>query len=618
MAHLLSQNVWLIPCYALIGAALALPWSPGLVRRTGPRPAGYINVVLSVMALVHSLVALTDIWGQSAISESFVWLDAAGLTITLDLEVSSLTLGACVVIASLNLFAQIYAIAYLEMDWGWARFYSLMGLFEAGLCFLVLCNSLFFSYVVLEILTLGTYLIVGFWYNQSLVVTGARDAFLTKRVGDLILLMGVVALLPIAGTWNFTELAQWAATADLDPKVATLLACALIAGPIAKCAQFPLHLWLDEAMEGPYPATILRNTLIVSTGAWVLIKMMPVVALSGFATQAMIITGAATAIGASAISIAQIDVKRVLSYLTSAYLGLVFIAIGVGASQTALMMLFVFVLSMALLVMATGNIVLNNITQNLTQMGGLWVRRPVTGLCVAIGGLSLLALPPLGGFWAIVPLADRLWQSEPALLAVVLATNVAIGVSVARLFGLMFGGAVTDWTRRSAEGLWLLVLPTTILAGITLHVPLFFAAWDVLPQMDTLAPSIGAIVTWSSLLGVAIGSLLYLAPTANPPVTLVPQPLRNFLAYDFYTPQLYKLIVVSPINQLSRFVSWLDRYIVDGVVNLVGVAAVFGGESLKYNTSGRSQFYVLSIVLSVALFILIMGLPALRLLSAGM
>lgn len=618
MAHLFSQNVWLIPCYALIGAMLALPWSPGLVRSTGPRPSGYINVILSIVALVHSLVALLDVWRQSAITESFVWLDAAGLTITLDLEVSSLTLGACVVIASLNLFAQIYAIAYLEMDWGWARFYSLMGLFEAGLCFLVLCNSLFFSYVVLEILTLGTYLIVGFWYNQSLVVTGARDAFLTKRVGDLILLMGVVALLPIAGTWNFTELAQWAATADLDPKVATLLACALIAGPIAKCAQFPLHLWLDEAMEGPYPATILRNTLIVSTGAWVLIKIMPVVALSGFATQAMIITGAATAIGASAISIAQIDVKRVLSYLTSAYLGLVFIAIGVGASQTALMMLFVFVLSMALLVMATGNIVLNNITQNLTQMGGLWVRRPVTGLCVAIGGLSLLALPPLGGFWAIVPLADRLWQSEPALLAVVLATNVAIGVSVARLFGLMFGGAVTDWTRRSAEGLWLLVLPTTILAGITLHVPLFFAAWDVLPQMDTLAPSIGAIVTWSSLLGVAIGSLLYLAPTANPPVTLVPQPLRDFLAYDFYTPQLYKLIVVSPINQLSRFVNWLDRYIVDGVVNLVGVAAVFGGESLKYNTSGRSQFYVLSIVLSVALFVLIMGLPALRLLSAGM
>jgi len=617
MSHLLSQNVWLIPCYALIGAILALPWSPGLVRRTGPRPAGYINVILSIVTLLHSLGALRDLWGQVPIAESFVWLKAADLTIALDFEVSSLTLGACVVISSLNLLAQLYAIAYLEMDWGWARFYSLMGLFEAGLCFLVLCNSLFFSYVVLEILTLGTYLIVGFWYNQSLVVTGARDAFLTKRVGDLILLMGVVALLPIAGTWNFTALAEWASTAQLDPTVATLLACALIAGPIAKCAQFPLHLWLDEAMEGPYPATILRNTLVVATGAWVFIKIMPVVVLSGVATQIVLLIGAATAIGASAISIAQIDVKRVLSYLTSAYLGLVLIAIGAGVPQTALMMLLGFILSMALLVMATGNIVLNNITQNLTQMGGLWTRRPITGLCVAIGGLSLVALPPLGGFWVLVSLADRLWQVHPSLLAVVLLTNGAIGISVARLFGLMFGGTVTDWTRRSAEGLWLLVLPTTFLAGVTLHVPLFFIAWDLLPQLNTLAPSITAIVTGSSVLGLTIGSLFYLAPTANPPVTFVPQPLRDFLAYDFYTPQLYKILVVWPIDQLSKLISWLDRYIVDGVVNLVGVAAVFGGESLKYNTSGRSQFYVLSIVLSIALFILIMGLPALRLLSAG-
>ena len=104
----------------------------------------------------------------------------------------------------------------MEMDWGWARLFSLMGLFEAGMCGLVLCNSLFFSYMILEVLTLGTYLLVGLWFNQSLVVTGARDAFLTKRVGDLFLLMGVVAILPLAGTWNFDELAVWAQTAKLD------------------------------------------------------------------------------------------------------------------------------------------------------------------------------------------------------------------------------------------------------------------------------------------------------------------------------------------------------------------------------------------------------------------
>ncbi|MGB5772599.1 MAG: proton-conducting transporter membrane subunit, partial [Crocosphaera sp.] len=271
----LSQTIWLVPLYALLGAIFAIPWSPGIIRQTGPRPSGYVNILMTLGALVHSLIALVESWQQPATYLSFPWLHAADLDIAFDIEISSITIGALVLITGLNLLAQIYAIGYMEMDWGWARFYSLLALFEAGMSTLVLCNSLFFSYVVLEILTLGTYLLIGLWFNQSLVVTGARDAFLTKRVGDLILLMAVVALLPLAGTWNYSELATWAQTTTIDPNIATLLCLALIAGPLGKCAQFPLHLWLDEAMEGPMPATILRNTIVVSTGAWVLIKLQP-------------------------------------------------------------------------------------------------------------------------------------------------------------------------------------------------------------------------------------------------------------------------------------------------------------------------------------------------------
>lgn len=609
MNHLFSQSAWLVPCYALIGAGLALPWSPGIIRKTGPRPAGYVNVLLTFTAFVHSLAALFETWNQPAQALSFQWLNAPGLTIALDLEISTVALGACATISGLNLLAQIYAIAYLEMDWGWARFYSLMGLFEAGMCLLVLCNSLFFSYVVLEILTLGTYLIVGIWYNQSLVVTGARDAFLTKRVGDLILLMAVVALLPLSGTWNFTELTAWAATADLDPRVATLLALALIAGPIAKCAQFPLHLWLDEAMEGPYPATILRNTVVVSTGAWVLIKVQPVIALSPFGSSVVFAIGAATAIGASLISIAQIDVKRVLSYLTSAYLGIVFIAVGVGATQAALMLLLTYAVAMALLLMSTGGVVLNNISQDLTQYGGLWSRRPVSGLCLIVGAVSLVALPPFGGFWSLVQIADALWLTRPGLFGVVLTANAFVAFSVTRLFGRMFAGQLTNFTRRSPEGLWLMVLPMTVLTGLTLHVPMLLSQWQLLPDWDALNRSVAVLLTWSSVAGLGLGALVYLNPNWKKPVELSPKAVQNFFAYDFYTPQLYKGTIIFFVDRISKLVYWLDRYVVDGAVNLVGFATVFGGESLKYNTSGRSQFYAFSIVLSAAVFILLTSLP---------
>jgi NAD(P)H-quinone oxidoreductase subunit 5 len=609
MLDFLSQTVWLIPCYTLIGAGLALPWSPGFIRRTGPRPAGYVNALMTFIAFVHSLTTLIDTWKQPPYALSFEWLNAPGLVINLDLEVSTVALGACVLITGLNFLAQIYAIAYLEMDWGWARVYSLMGLFEAGMCLLVLCNSLFFSYVILEILTLGTYLIVGIWYNQSLVVSGARDAFLTKRVGDLILLMAVVALLPLSGTWNFSELAIWAETVELDPTLATLLALALVAGPIAKCAQFPLHLWLDEAMEGPYPATILRNTVVVSTGAWILIKVQPIIALSPFGSSVVFAIGAATAVGTSLISVAQIDVKRVLSYLTSAYLGIVFIAVGIGATQAALGLLLTYALAMSLLIMSTGGIVLNNITQDLTQYGGLWSRRPISGLCLIVGGVSLVALPPFGGFWSLVQIADALWETRPGLFAVVLAVNAIVAFSVTRLFGRMFAGELTDFTRRSSEGLWLLVLPMTILTGVTLHLPLLLAQWQLLPDWAMVNRSLAVLLTWSSLVGIGLGAVVYLNPNWKKPVKLSSQAIQNFFAYDFYTPQLYKGTIIFAVDRISKAVYWLDRYIVDGAVNFVGFATVFGGESLKYNTNGRSQFYAFSIILSVAIFILLTTLP---------
>ena len=341
MAEVYLQSGWLIPLYPLLGILLTVPWMS--LRRTGPRPAGYLNIITTLFALVHAVMCLRAVWGQVPLRWSVVWMQVADLSIELPFELSSLNLAAVVVVVGLNLLAQIYAIGYLEMDWSWARLYSLLALFEAGMTALLLSDSLFFSYLMLEILTLGTYLIVGFWFNQPRVVTGARDAFLTKRVGDLILLMGVIALYPLAGTWSYTELAQWAADSPIKgTTIATLVGLALLAGPISKCAQFPLHLWLDSAMEGPLPTTILRNSVVIPVGAWVLIKLTPVFALSPVVDGVAVAIGTISAIGAALISIAQVDVKRVLSYLTSAFMGLVFVAVGTSQVGVAYFLLMSF------------------------------------------------------------------------------------------------------------------------------------------------------------------------------------------------------------------------------------------------------------------------------------
>ncbi|MBD2301884.1 NAD(P)H-quinone oxidoreductase subunit F [Nostoc sp. FACHB-87] len=600
MAQFLLETVWLVPLYALIGGLLAVPWSPGIIRKTGPRPAGYVNLVMTFLAFVHSAIALQATWNHPPQEVFIHWLSTAGLDLTIAVELSSISVGALVVISGLNLLAQIYAIGYMEMDWGWGRFYSLLGLFEAGLCALALCNNLFFSYVILEVLTLGTYLLVGLWFSQPLVVTGARDAFLTKRVGDLFLLIGVLGLWPLAGTWDYNELAVWAKTAEVDPTVISLVGLALIAGPMGKCAQFPLHLWLDEAMEGPVPSTILRNSVVVASGAWVLIKLQPVLTLSPLVSTVMVAIGAVTAIGASLIAIAQIDVKRCQSYSVSAYMGLVFIAVGTQQDDAALLLVLTHALSAALLVMSTGGVIWNSISQDVTQLGGLWSRRPISGLAFIIGTLGLIGFPPLGSFWALMKLADGLWETQPWLVGIVIAVNALTAVSLAREFGLIFGGKPKQMSERSPEVHWPMVLPMVILFGFVLHLPLVLQSLSLLPDWASLNKDVALLLIWSSIFGCSVGGVIYLGNIPKP-VRLPWKGLQDLLAYDFYTPKLYRLTIIFSVAQLAKFADMVDRFVVDGIVNFVGLFSLLGGEGLKYSTSGQTQTYAFTVLLGVGL-----------------
>ncbi|WP_421659232.1 NAD(P)H-quinone oxidoreductase subunit F [Leptothermofonsia sp. ETS-13] len=600
MTQLFAQTFWLVPCYPLIGMLFSLLWSPGVIRRTGPRPAGYINLLMTFIALLHGSMAFPAVWQQPALHFEIPWLQVAGLDLTIPVEVSSVTVGATTLVTGLNLLAQIYAVGYLEMDWGWSRFYALLALFEAGMCSLVLCNSLFFSYILLEILTLGTYLLIGFWFNQSLVVTGARDAFLTKRIGDLLLLMGVLALYPLAGTWNFDELAEWARTAHIEPTTATLLGLALIAGPMGKCAQFPLHLWLDEAMEGPVPSTILRNSVVVATGAWILIKLEPVLALSPVVLTTMIAIGSLTAIGGTLIAIAQIDIKRALSYTTSTYMGLIFIAVGAQQIEAALLLILSHAVAQALLVMSTGAIVWTNITQDLTQLGGLWSRRPIAGICYLVGAAGLIGLPPLGGFWALLKLADGAWERYPWIVGILLIVNGLTAFSMMREFGLIFAGPRKQMTDRSAEAFWLITLPMTIAMGFVLHLPLILQSLNLLPNWAVLNKDMALLLLWSSITGLSIGAVVYIGQSIPKPIRLPWKQLQDLFAYDLYTPKLYRSSIVFSVDWASRITDWFDRYIIDGVVNLVGLVSLLGGETLKYGNSGQGQFYVLTITLGLA------------------
>ncbi|RCJ17914.1 NAD(P)H-quinone oxidoreductase subunit F [Nostoc sp. ATCC 43529] len=601
MSQFLFLTSWFVPLYSLFGAILTLPWGLGIIRRTGPRPAAYFNLLTTILAFVHSLFVFKDIWDREPQTLLVNWFKAADLDLSFALELSPVSIGATVLITGISLLAQVYALGYMEKDWSLARFFALLGFFEAALSALAISDSLLFSYALLEVLTLSTYLLVGFWYAQPLVVTAARDAFLTKRVGDLLLLMAVVTLSTLAGSLNFSDLYEWAQTANLSPVASTLLGLALIAGPAGKCAQFPLHLWLDEAMEGPNPASVMRNSLVVAGGAYLLFKLQPLLALSPVALNALVIMGTVTAIGATLVSIAQIDIKRALSHSTSAYMGLAFLAVGLQQGGVALMLLLTHAIAKALLFMSSGSVILTTQSQDLTEMGGLWSRMPATTTAYVVGSAGMVTLLPLGSFWAMLAWADGFVSISPWVIGVLLIVNGLTALNLTRVFRLVFWGKPQQKTRRTPEVGWSMALPMVTLTILTLLVPLMLQQWYLLPDWESINWYVVLALFASTVTGVVVGSTIYLHKAWSRSRILAWRFLQDLLGYDFYIDRIYRVTVVSAVALLSKISAWSDRYLVDGIVNLVGFATILGGQSLKYSISGQSQGYMLTILAVVSI-----------------
>ncbi|MEL6500042.1 MAG: NAD(P)H-quinone oxidoreductase subunit F [Cyanobacteria bacterium J06623_1] len=612
MTDFLLENFWLIPTYSLIGALITLPWSLGIVRRTGPRPAAYINILMTTVGFIHGSIIFNLIWNRTAQQYVFHWLQVADLDLTLSFELSPISLGALELVTGISLLVQIYALGYMEKDWSLARFFALMGFFETALAGLALSDSLLLSYCLLEALTLSTYLLVGFWYAQPLVVTAARDAFLTKRVGDIALLMAIVALSSYGEGLNFSQLETWVEGHQLEPAVAALLGLALIAGPVGKCAQFPLNLWLDEAMEGPNPAGIIRNSIVVSAGAYVLIKLEPVTTLSPVSADALIIIGAITAVGTSLMAIAQIDIKRALSHSTSAYMGLVFIAVGLRQVDIAFLLLFSHAIAKALLFMSAGSVILTTNNQNVTEMGGLWSRMPATSLSFLVGAAGLIAFSPLGIFWTYERWFDGSWDVDWWLLFIVMFVNIFSAINLTRLFRVIFLGSPQVKTRRAPEAPWQMSVPMVSLIVVTLITAFAPAQWPLwlspnkplsLEQPELVVQYAVPLLIASGALGCVIGFTIKVRKAWARSSNLTLRFFQDLLAYDFYVEKLYEVTVIAAVANLAKFTSWVDRYVVDGAVNLVSLATIFGSNALKYNTTGQSQFYIATIVIAVGLLL---------------
>lgn len=601
------QFTWLIPVYGFSGMLLSLPWAMGWIKRNGPRPAAYLNLLVTLLAVIHGSLVIREVVQIGPQHLDFAWFQAADLDLRIGFDLSLTNLAALELVTTMSLVCQVFALGYLDKEWSLARFYALVGFFEGAMSGVVMSSNLFISYFLLEMLTLSTYLLVGFWYAQPLVVTAARDAFLTKRVGDVLLLMGVVALSAMAGSMEFNDLYAWAGAAReqqlISPLAGTLLGIGLIAGPMGKCAQFPMHLWLDEAMEGPNPASILRNSVVVTCGAIVLLKLMPIVALSPSATTVLLAVGAISAIGGALVALAQVDLKRAFSYSTTSYLGLVFIAIALQKPGIALLFLFAHGLARALQFMSVGSIIATTNCQDLTELGGLGSRMPATSLAFLVGGAGLVGLLPLGCFWCYGLMVNNLLSGSPLFAAVFLLTNLLTAANVVRVFRSVFLGRVMPKTRRTPEVIWWMALPMVSLSVIVLLLPWIMQRIDPVPGIASFPLPVAFAVAGSGAAGVLIGCLLpqdqFWSRSSLPALRVV----QDLLASDFYTPVIYRSTIVSLVAGMARATRWFDLNVVKGLVDGVGRLSLATAEGLKLSVSGQLQSYVLTLIVAIVLLL---------------
>jgi NAD(P)H-quinone oxidoreductase subunit 5 len=441
------QLSWLIPLYGFSGMLLSLPWAAGWIKRNGPRPAAYLNLLVTLLAVLHGSLVLGSVLALGPQHLDIAWFSAADLDLRIGFDLSLTNLAALELVTGLSLVGQVFALGYLDKEWSLARFYGPGGLLRGGHG-----RGGAEQQPVHELFPAGDahalHLPAGGLLVRPAPGGDRRPRCLPHQAGG-----GCAAAdgggdpVAWAGSLEFNDLYAWSANGNPAGPGATLLGLALIAGPMGKCAQFPMHLWLDEAMEGPNPASILRNSVVVTCGAVVLLKVMPLLLISPVAIDVLLAVGTISAVGGALVAISQVDLKRACSYSTTSYLGLVFIAIALQQPFIALLLLFSHALAKAVLFMSVGSVIATTNCQDLTELGGLGSRMPATTTGFLVGAAGLTGLLPLGCFWSFGLMVEGLGSRAPFFAAVVLLTNGLTALNLTRVYRQVFLGAPHPKTR---------------------------------------------------------------------------------------------------------------------------------------------------------------------------
>jgi len=581
MSSILPWIVLLAPlCSAACITLFALRWKA-------------LSSFISIMAVLLSFICSCLVFARADISApQFGWIDVAGaLKVPFGLTQDQLSKMMLVLVSGVGAVIHIYSLGYMRDDEGKSRYFGALSLFMFAMLGIVVANNFVMLFMFWELVGFTSYVLIGHWFYRDAAAAAAKKAFITTRIGDFGFMIGILMLWMATGSIVFAEITPRMSMLTSHPTFLTVVALLIFCGAVGKSAQFPLHVWLPDAMEGPTPiSALIHAATMVAAGVYMLVRVAFVIQTSQTALLVIAWIGTITAVLAALIATQQNDIKRILAYSTLSQLGYMVMAVGLASNDASMFHLFTHAFFKALLFLAAGSvIVMLHHEQNIWKMGGLSQKLPITFVTFVAGALALIGCPPFSGFFSKDAILALAYQRNVPIFAVGLFTAFLTAFYVIRLLVIVFFGKPrSEVARESRESPAVMTGPLIVLALLaTLGGFAFFARkFLALPIEKEVAVFVPAVAIVALILGSGLAIVLY-RNRASEPLDL------QLLRHKFYFDEFYRWLIYWTQELLAGVFAFFDRWIIDaGAVSGSGRGTLGIGALLRLIQIGNLQAYL--------------------------
>ena len=575
---------WLILLAPLVSAAVITLFTLRLKT---------LSSSISIVAVLVSFACSCVIFAQhTTAAAEFTWIGISGVfQVPFGLTLDPLSRTMAVLVSGVGAVIHIYSLGYMRDDEGKSRYFAALSLFMFAMLGIVLANNFVMLFMFWELVGFTSYVLIGHWFYRDSAADAANKAFITTRIGDFGFMIGILMVWIATGSVVFAEIAPRMSTLASHSTFVTVVALLVFCGAVGKSAQFPLHVWLPDAMEGPTPiSALIHAATMVAAGVYMLVRVAFVIQSSQTALLVVAWIGTITAVMAALIATQQNDIKRILAYSTLSQLGYMVMAVGLASNDAAMFHLFTHAFFKALLFLAAGSvIVMLHHEQDIWKMGGLSRRLPITFVTFAVGALALIGCPPFSGFFSKDAILALAYERDTPIFAVALFTAFLTAFYVIRMLVIVFFGTPhSDIARESRESPPVMTVPLIVLALLAALGGFAFFARNFLTL--PVEKEVAILVPTLAIVALIAGSGLAIALYCNRAVEPVDIKL---LRHKFYFDEFYNRLIYWTQELVARVSGFFDRWIIDaGAVGGSSRGTWGVGALLRLVQVGNLQAYV--------------------------